>query len=1056
MKTTKQLFFNYKLFLPKKEWLIAIVVVLSSFYNLSAQQGEVITGIITSVNDGSPLPGANVLVKGTSKGVITDFEGQYSINASPNDVLIFSFLGFQSQEITVGNQTNINIALEDDTTSLDEVVVTALGIKKEKRALGYSVGTVDNEILMESKESNVVAALAGKIAGVQINTPSGQAGSTSRIVIRGTSSMSYNNEPLFVVDGVPIDNSNLQAKDVYNGSGVNSGIDLDPNSIENISVLKGAAASALYGSRAANGVVLITTKSGKMNTKAKVTISHTSSFEDIVPTPIQDTWAHGYFDQDLGKYVSAPEGFKTDKSWGARIDDTPGAERYDRWQTFKTGYTSDTNISIQGGTDKVSYYVGLSNLDQGGTLPTVYFKRSGIKTNFKVKLSDKITATFGMDYKHSSSNRLWESWNPRSMFSSFLGAPANWNPNPVYEEDGVTQRLFRGAGRNNYLWYLQDDNVGDHSERDRFLPNFGINVDLSKVAEGLSLNAVVGVDMYKHFEEDYFNLGAYGGDQDGQYTQINKDFSSYNSDIMLNYNKKLGDFNIDLMAGHNLSGFTSRQTMIDGSNLMIPGFYDIANARSQIPSVYTARKKSYSVYGSAMIGWKNMLYYTFTGRNDWSSTLPKENNSFFYPSNSLAFVFSELLGDDSFIDFGKLRVSYAQVGNDAPIYSVSSANQIAVASSNEGIGSLSFPYQGVGSFLPSPSANNPILKNEMSYEFEVGLEMTFFKHRLGFETSYYDKVSKDQIVRAGISPTSGFSSALMNIGQISNKGVELLVFGTPVKTTNFSWDISANWYSNKNTLDKISDNLSYIDLVQGVAYVEGHSVPSIRGTAWLRDENGKQVVDDDPASPNYGRWMLDQSGKKVIGKVNPDWQMGINNSFKYKDFTLSAFLDMRFGGHIVSGSENYLLGYGMSTLTEDRPDNNLTVFDGVKGRRNSDGSYAITSQPNDIETLYDRAYINSYAWQATEMVTMKSDFIKLRTVTLGYSVPKGFLKNDLGGVFSNLDIALSGKNLWRWFDPGFTGPDPEVNQFGNNNVQGWYTWAYPTSKSYHITLKASF
>ena len=1053
MKTTKKLFFNFKLFWPKKEWLLAIVVVLISSYNLSAQQGKVITGIVTSENEGSLLPGANVLVKGTSKGVVTDFDGQYSINASPNDVLIFSFIGFQSQEITVGNQTKINIVLAEDATSLDEVVVTALGIKKEKRALGYSVGTIDNDIIIESREANVVASMAGRVAGVQINQPSGQAGSASRIVIRGTSSLLYNNEPLFVVDGVPIDNSNLQAKGVYNGTGANAAVDLDPHSIENITILKGAAASALYGSRAANGVVLITTKTGKMNTKNVFTFSHQSSFESIVPTPIQDTWAHGFFDEALGEYVSVPEGYKTDKSWGARIDDTPGAERYDRWQTFETGYTSDTNLSIQGGTDKVSYYVGLSNWDQTGTLPTVYFKRSGLKTNFKVAISDKLSATFGMDYKHTESNRLWESWNPRSMFSSFLSAPANWNPNPVYEEDGVTQRLFRGNGRNNYLWYLQDDNVGDHSVRDRFMPNMGLNWD---IGNGFSLNWIAGMDMYKHFEEDYFNLGAYGGDQDGQYDQMNIDFTSYNSDLMLSYTKALGDFNIDLMLGHNLSGFTNRQIKIEGSNLMIPGFYDIANARSQIPYAYTARKSSYSVYGSALISWKNMLYYTFTGRNDWSSTLPVENNSFFYPSHSLGFVFSELLKDDSFIDFGKVRASYAQVGNDAPIYSVSTANEIAGARSNEGIGSLGFPYQGVGSFLTSSSANNPTLRNEMSYEYEVGLEMTFLKHRLGFETSYYHKISKDQIVRAGVSPTSGYQSALMNIGQITNKGVELMVFGTPVKTTNFSWDINVNWFSNENKLDKIADNISFINLVQGVAYVEGHSVPSIRGNAWLRDENGNQVVDDDPASSNYGRWMLDRSGPKVIAQVNPDWQMGIHNSFKYKNWTLAAFFDMRFGGHIVSGSENYLLGYGMSTLTEDRPDNNLIVFDGVKGHRNPDGSYAITSQPNDIETFYDKAYIGSYAWQATEMVTMKSDFVKLRIVSLNYSVPKGFLQNKLGGVLSNLDIALAGKNLWRWFDPGFTGPDPEVNQFGNNNVQGWYTWAYPTSKSYNITLKASF
>jgi len=430
------------LFRISKTDLLVLLIFLFGQISIFAQVQNVTGKVVDQI--GQPLPGVNVVLKGTGIGAIVDFDGNYAIEVQgETPVLVFSYLGYLTQEIPVDGRTTINVDLSEDSVGLDEVVVTALGIKKEKRALGYSVGNVDNETLMQSKENNVVAALSGKIAGVQIGNPSGQAGSASRIVIRGTSSLLYNNEPLFVVDGVPIDNSNLQAKDIFNGSGTNTGIDLDPNSIENISVLKGAAASALYGSRAANGVVLITTKTGQMNTKTKVTLSLTSSFENIIPTPIQDTWAHGFFDEALGEYVSVPEGYKTDKSWGARIDDTPGAERYDRWQTFKMGLTNDINVGIQGGTDKVSYYVGLSHLDQEGTLETIYFKRSGVKTNFNVKISDKITATLGMDYKHTSSNRLWESWNPRSMLTGFLSAPANWNPNPVYEEDGGYPASFQ-------------------------------------------------------------------------------------------------------------------------------------------------------------------------------------------------------------------------------------------------------------------------------------------------------------------------------------------------------------------------------------------------------------------------------------------------------------------------------------------------------------------------------------------------------------------------------------------------------------------------------------
>lgn len=1032
--------------------LIIAFALMAGPQNLMAQELTV-TGKVTD-NSGESLPGVNIIVKNTTTGVSSGVDGTYSISVpEANSVLVFQFIGYTTVEEPVSGRSVIDVVLRDQVTSLDEVVVTALGIRREKKALGYSVAEVGSEEILNAQESNVISALSGKVAGVQINTSSSQAGGAARITIRGHSSLLYNNQPLFIVDGIPFDNSESGSRD--GGPGTSTGIDLDPTNIENISVLKGAAASALYGSRAANGVILVTTKSGKMNSTPIVRISHKSTFTNIYEAPLQDKWAMGlynsstgeyeYYDTDLGQYTSS--------SYGPRIDDLVDAgiaEKIDRWKYFKTGYTAESNFSLSGGSDKISYYAAINNSNESGVLDPIKLNRTSFTTNLTAHVTEKISATIGLNYVKTDNDRLIEGWSSLSSFmNTFLSSPWTWNPEPIYDEDG-RQRIYRWAGRNNYLW-VQENSL-NNIQRNRFKPVFSLNYDM---LPGLSLNAKVGVDFYSQTQKFYVNVGSIAyGSTTGSFSQSSEEFFSFNSDVLLNYEKDFlgGDLKTDFMVGHNIQTYQSLSSGIDGADYNIPGWYNIYNCSTQTPWSNIWQRRSYSGYGQAMISYRDFLYYTFTGRNDWSSTLPEENNSYFYSSNSLGLIFSEII-DIPFLDYGKARISYASVGNDAPAYSIYTLSYVANAYGGAGIPSLQYPYGGVGSYLEGTSAGNIDLKNEQTNEVELGLELRMLNNRLGFEGNVYNKVSLDQILPANTTLTTGYSSVLMNIGKISNKGIELSLSGTPVKTKNFSWDINLNWYKNKSLVEKIADGVPSIDLGGNTSIVEGEPYAVFRGSKYVRDENGNKIVDDDPASATYGYYLIDWSTDNILGTNEPDFAGGVRNTFTYKNLSLSAFFDFRVGSVISNGTDYYLLYYGMAVRQEDRPDDNILVHDGVMGHYDASNNLIVSGQQNTIESEYQRGWQWYYSY-VTEESIQSGDYLKLRDVSLTYTMPKKYFSNI--DWVDNINLTAQGRNLLRIYAADFSGSDPEVNQNGTGNAQGWSTYMMPDTRSYSIGVSITF
>lgn len=1032
--------------------LICLYVILLSLglQNVFAQNREV-SGVVTSAEDGLSIPGVSVILKGTVIGTTTDFEGKYSINVpSEHNTLVFSFVGMKMQQKVITSSI-LDVVMETESIGVDEVVVTALGISREKKSLGYSVSEVKAEELLGAKEVNIVSAMAGKVAGVQVSSSSGQAGSSARIVIRGNSSINYNNQPLFVIDGVPFENTESSIKsNLRYGGGTNSGVDIDPNNIESMTVLKGASASALYGSKAANGVVLITTKSGKKGMPLSISISHTLSVDKIIETPLQNTWAQGdnsrspdgsldfvFMDGDLQKSAL---------SWGPKIDDVPGAKRYNRWDAFQKGITNETNISVRGGGENGSYFASYSNLDQSGTLEPIEFKRSNFLAKFSLDLSERLKISTSVNYVNTRAFRLMEGNDEASFMNSFLGSPQTWNMNPATDENG-NQRVYRDNGRNNYMWLL--DNSGNPSERNRFLNTFNVQY---KILDNLTFIARVGQDYYSSKEEFYVNKGATGSHASGTFNTYNRTFHNLNSDIMLNYDKQINqDLSIDAMLGMNIVTTDIEENGIDGKQFIVPSFYNSNNCMSQLPWTNLSEKRGVSYYTSLTASYKNFLFYTFTGRLDMSSTLPTDENKFFYSSNSLGLIFSELIDEESILNFGKLRVSYAQVGNDAPAYSTTTG-KINPEPYDPYRGYVQFPLRGIGSFIESNLQGNMMLKPEMTSEFEVGLEAKFFNNRLGIDASYYNKVSTDQIVKAPVDNATGFDERMMNIGKMTNKGVELMLYATPIKTNDFSWDVTLNWSKNVNKVNRISENVKAIQLEgfagEGPYIVEGEPYGVIWGTKITRDEHGQKVVD-----VNTGRWLVDATKPGIVGDVNPDWIGGFRNTLSYKGLTLSAFLDIKVGGEVFNLDEHYLMYYGMSTLTEDRPESMQIVLEGPTGSFDQNGELVLTGSANAMAVNYKDLYQDQLE-DLTEEMVQKADYVKLREISLAYSLPSSILKRLK--YIKGMNVSLTGRNLWMKTDDSFTGADPEGSLAGSGNGQGIINYMMPSTKTYTIGLKLTF
>jgi TonB-linked SusC/RagA family outer membrane protein len=1071
----------------KTKFTMILTLFMAFVVQLTFAQQRTISGTVSDEN-GLPLLGATVVISGSSTGTTTDFDGNYKINANTGNVLIFSYVGYQGQNISVGASNTVNVTLQLDNT-LDEVVVTALGIKSNPRSLSYSVQSVDSEDITKSRETNLVSALNAKAAGVQVVTSSGSVGASANIRIRGNTSITRSNGPLFVVDGVPIDNSSFSedATQSSNNSSLsgsdfsNRAIDINSNDIESVNVLKGISAQTLYGLRAANGVILITTKKGRSG-KTKVTLNTTTTFSEYNKGPdLQRTYAQGRHASDgSGFEYRGPETFEGD-SWGPAISDLEydgdttypfdrggrlvaagtgngiAARSYNPYDFFITGVVNDLNISASGGTDKVRYRGSIGRLTQSGISPNEEFERKTFRADITAKMNEKLTLDMSGQYTNSGGDRVQRGSNISGIMLGLLRtAPTFDNGNGLtgqaaadnassyfYDIAGSElpgQRSYRdGIYNNPYFTVAKNKNKDDVN---RLLGKMGLSYNLT---DWLELKTTASVDRYTDTRKIGFDIidASFGN---GRF--INDDIS--NQDVNWNFlaignhtfNDKLG---VSFTVGYD--GFytkSNRRTVI-GDGMAIPGFFHLTNVSSIQAQELTGAKKLIGAFATATLSYDNMIFVTPSLRNDWSSTLPVDNNTFQSFSLGGSFVFSELLKDNDILNYGKLRGSWGKSGNDAPVYATTTNFNGSSAGGDGFIQSVNFPAYDQISFERSSRAGNPNLKPEETTEFEVGLELALLDRRLKFDIAYYDKETKDQIIFVDAAPSSGFIDRYDNVGVVSNTGVEIALSGSPIITDNFEWNVAVNWTTFENKVEELADGVEFVTLngfssTRSVA-IAGESYGSIYGSRFLRNESGQVLIGDDG-------YPLNDPKDGVVGDPTPDWTAGISNTFNYKNFGLSVLLDIRQGGDVWCGTCGIIDYFGVSKATLIR--NQSTVFNGIVRSTNAVNTKSVPySDPTVSE---NNNYWRRYGFGGlSETAVYDSSWVRLREVTFSYNFPDKLLNKTF---IERLSLSIYGRNLW--LNTDYPGIDPETNLTGDSNGIGLDYFNQPNTKSYGISLNVSF
>ncbi|SEI66224.1 TonB-linked outer membrane protein, SusC/RagA family [Dyadobacter sp. SG02] len=999
------------------------------------------------------LPGASILIKGTSRGSTTDTNGDFTLTAPANATLVVSFIGYKTMEIPVGSKTVFDIMLENDATQFNEIVVTALGIAREKKALGYAVQEVSGKTLTQARETNLVNSLSGRLAGVQITNSNGAPGSSSRMIIRGASSIGSNNQPLFVVDGVPVDNSNFGS-----GTGIdygNAAAAINPDDVESINVLKGPSAAALYGSRGANGVVLITTKSGKGTKGIGVSVNSNTAFESPFRLP---EWQNEYGQGAAGQfaYVDGKGGGKgdgVDESWGPRLDgrlipqfDSPVAADGTRTPTpwiahpdnvdkfFETGRTFTNSVAVTGSSDKADFRLAFTNLDQTGILPNTDYKRRTVSLNASWNLTSKLSIRATGNYiKDGSDNR-----NNFGLYFIWFGRQVDMDKLKAYKKPGS---IYQYNWNDNYWtnpYYLLNESTRAN-EKDRLYGNFSATY---KFTSWLSLTARTGTDFYEDRRKTKSAARQAIIGTSALYDAYNEEqifVRESNSDFLLNATHKFGDFDITANIGGNHRSNYAQRNYMGATELAIPRVYNFGNSRQKLVGENSYIKKTVnSLYAAANLGFRNYLFLDLTARNDWSSTLPANNRSYFYPSAAVSAIVTDIFDiKSSVLSFAKLRAGVAQVGNDTDPYRLVST----------------YKYENAWGSTPSLSENNAMLnadlKPEITSSYEIGADIRLWQNRVGLDVTYYNKVSKNQILDVNISNATGFLSKLLNAGKIKNSGIEIQLTATPVKLDKFSWDIGINWAKNNNKVVALDGGLttyqlnnSYNALTQATSSnsfrglsVEarvGQPYGTFFGKGFLRAPDGQIVYD------SQGYPMIDPVSR-VLGSFTPDWIGGISNTFTYKGFSLSTLIDMKQGGDIFSQSIN--IGRYTGVLKE-------TTFgreDGVVGQGvvNIGTSAAPEYVPNEKRISSEEYHHKYYLLTNNENTIFDASYIKLREVKLTYML-SGKVFNKL--PFRDIAISIVGRNL-ALLKSNLPHIDPETSYYNDGNLQGIENGQIPTTKT---------
>lgn len=1034
-----------------KRLVLFLTLLLFAGIQLLQAQAVEISGTVTSAEDGSPMPGASVIVKGTTIGTLSDADGKYMLRV-PVDAteLVVSFVGMKSQDIRIEGRTVIDVVLEVDILGQFEVVVTALGVTREKKALGYSVQDVAGEELSKAREANILNSLSGRVAGAQITSTSGAVGASTRIVLRGAASLSADNQPLFVVDGIPIDNCNFGGtgnEGVNRGSGAS---DINPNDVESITVLKGPNAAALYGSRAYNGVILINTKSGKQARGIGVSLTNSTFFETPLRLP---DFQNGYGQGSGGAFEfvdGAGGGISdgTDESWGPKLDaglmipqfnspvvdgvrqPTPWVSHPDNVKDFfETGHNIATNLAVTGGGDRSSFRLSLTNAVQKGIVPNTDLKKNTLNLTGSVSPTRRMSVTGSANYISSKSNNMpgygYDAQNIMQSIASWFGRQVDIKDLRDYTNpDGSKYNWNYNYHNNPYFTLHENLNTMD---RDRIIGNAKISYQFT---DWLSAFVRTGGDLYVNTNTE---RKAYG-DMDnpfGNYFESVRTWKEMNTDMLISFNKDFGDhIGFSLNGGANRMDSYYHYNSGEAPELAVPDVYNLSNSQVAQKTTNTIeRKRINSLYYSGQLSFNDALFFDFTGRNDWSSALPAENNSYFYPSFTLSAVITDLFNIESNIfSFAKVRGSWAKVGGDTSPYSI-----LPTLAFGDGWNAST---KLLNQYIPNEMPNAELLPQTIN-SIEFGADLRLFMDRLSIDFTYYSSKAFDQIIAVPISSASGYDTKKINAGEIDNKGIELMIGITPVRRDNLLWDLSINFSRNRNEVVELTEGVDRYNLgtywSANIVAIPGEPFGDIYGYTFQRDPNGNIIHED--GLPLQG--PLD-----ILGNYNPDWLAGFRSDFNWKGLGFGFLIDARVGGEIYSMSTTWGRYAGVLEETLIGREGGI-VGDGVK----DDGTGNFV--PNDVvvsaEEYNKAAYNNTLA----ESSIFDASYVKLREVTLGYTF------KNLGNIpVQDITLSLAGRNLLLLF-ANAPHIDPETG-FNNTNAQGLEYGQLPSIRSLGFNININF
>lgn len=1032
----------------KRKLLVMFVFVIGLFVQPLFAQTRTVKGTVVD-ESGIPMPGVTVVVKNTTQGVSTDFDGKYTIQAKQGDVLVFSYVGFSTQEKTISGGSGsltVDVTLKEDTQQLGEVVVTALGIKRSEKALGYALQEVDGTKLLESRDANVTNALSGKVSGLQVVKGAGGMAGSSKIILRGQNSLTGDNQPLVVVDGIPIDNKASGAADIWGNSGMDMGNglqDINPEDIESVTVLKGASAAALYGSRAGNGVILITTKSGKQQQGLGITISSSLATEGIFVKPkLQENFAQG----SDGAYNP-----KTVSSWGPKIEGQTVTDwdnkqiqlgSYDNIENFfRMGITATQAVTFQQQIERTSVYASLNYMDNSSIIPETDLNRTSLALRATTNLgrSERWKVDFKINYVNTKAhNRPIQGLNQSNVFKTMSIFPRSLN---IRE---FNPSIVNGK----QIWYdtqtLPDDNPWwtlkyntNNDTRNRYISSGSITYDFTDWLKG---EIKGGMDYYNTKMYHRKHSGSLSVPKNGAYSEGSKEFMEKNLSFLFIAQKNDLTENLsgNLTFGGNLMSQQISEMNASSGDLLLPNIFSINNGKEKptVNSLLTQRKMN-SLYGSAQIGWKNSLYLDGTFRNDWSSTMSKANRSYFYPSVSFSGVISELFTMPQWINFAKIRASYAEVGNDLEPYMLYNSYTV------------NKDYWGTPIISTNKILYDSSVQSELVKSYEAGIDLRFFNNRLKLDAAVYQTNSTRQLLRLPMDETSGYNFKIINAGNIENKGIEVsLGLGILANPNGLNWDASVNFSKNKNQIidlytDVDSYNLLTVDEITVLAE-KGKEYGAIYGSK-IRRVN-------DSNSPHFGKMILtaeglpqrDQVALHYLGHQQPDYMLGVNNSFSWKGFNLDFLVDARVGGKIFSMTRNLLTGYGMAAETAPNGERNSFVVDGVI--LNNTGGYDVNTKEVTPQRYWGALAQNNIGITEANMYDATS--VRLRTLSFGYTFSKKLLEPMR---IQSLKCSFTANNLWL-IHTGVPGIDPESVSGTGTNVTALEFGAPPTTRSFTFNV----